>query len=53
MKRALIIYAVLFFITIAVPAIVCFVQPEGESSSELVNIFRQQISLIEYCPRIF
>lgn len=53
MKRALIIYAVLFLITIAVPAIVCFVQPGGENSSELVNIFRQQISLIECCPQIF
>ena len=53
MKRALIIYAVLFLITIAVPAIVCFVQPSGESNGELINIFRQQISLIECCPRIF
>ncbi|MCI9145357.1 MAG: hypothetical protein HFJ97_03220 [Eubacterium sp.] len=47
MKRALIIYAILFAITIAVPAIVCFGKFSGSSNGELVNIFRQCITLFE------
>lgn len=49
LKKSLIIYAVLFAVTVAIPAIVCFGNfSEGGESDELVNIFRQCISLFEY-----
>lgn len=49
MKKALIIFAVFFMLTIAVPALVCFVDLPEHNSNDLVNIFRGQIICIPYC----
>lgn len=46
MKRAIIIYAVLFLITLIIPALVCFSGKQTQNN-ELVNIFQGLISLIE------
>lgn len=48
MKKILIVYAVMFALTILIPTIVCFVKSGGGSNEELVTIFRQCISLIVY-----
>ena len=47
MKRAIIIYAVLFLLTLIIPAIVCFSKTQAHSNDELVNIFQGTINLIE------
>lgn len=49
MKKALIIYAVMFALTLLIPAAVCFSKGEGTQNEELVTIFRQCVSLIVYC----
>ncbi|MCH5320295.1 MAG: hypothetical protein J1E36_00930 [Eubacterium sp.] len=46
MKKILIVYAVMFALTILIPAIICFTDTTSGSQEELVTIFRQQISLI-------
>lgn len=50
MKKALIIYVVIFCLTIIIPTIVCLINQSNtaESTDELVTIFNQHISLIEY-----
>lgn len=49
MKKILIVYIIMFALTILIPAAVCFAkQPQG-NEEELVTIFRQCITLIEYC----
>ncbi|MCM1114200.1 MAG: hypothetical protein NC397_01740 [Clostridium sp.] len=48
MRRALIIYAVFFALTLAIPALVCFSSGEKSNNSELVNIFSGSVSLIAY-----
>ncbi len=48
MKKLIIIYAVMFALTIIIPAIVCFFPESKANSNELVNIFRQYINLIGY-----
>ncbi len=40
MKKALIIFAVFFALTIIIPALICFVDFSSASSSDLINIFR-------------
>ncbi len=47
MKKALITYAVIFALTIAVPALVCFAVEKQSTNQELINIFRQNISLLD------
>lgn len=49
MKKALIIYAVMFALTLLIPAAVCFGKSDAAQSEELVTIFRQCVSLIVYC----
>ena len=39
MKKALIIFAVLFALTLAIPAIASFVKPPAENTNELVTLF--------------
>lgn len=39
MKKALIIFAVLFALTLAIPAIASFVNPPAENTNELVTLF--------------
>ncbi|MGN0522047.1 MAG: hypothetical protein ACI4IQ_05355 [Eubacterium sp.] len=48
MKKLLIVYAVLFGLTILIPALVCFIGGDDGSSKELATIFRQCITLLEY-----
>ncbi|MDD6619776.1 MAG: hypothetical protein PUE75_01615 [Eubacteriales bacterium] len=48
MKKAMIVYAIIFALTIIVPVIVCFTDTGKSDGSELVGIFRQCITLIEY-----
>lgn len=49
MKKILIVYAVMFALTILIPAIICFTNTAGSSDQELVTIFRQQLNLIGCC----
>ena len=46
MKRAIVIYAVMFLLTLIIPAIVCFAKTQAQSNNELVNIFQGVINLI-------
>lgn len=39
MKKALILFAVLFALTLAIPAIAAFIDPPAENTSELVTLF--------------
>ena len=39
MKKALIIFAILFALTLAIPAIAAFVDPPAENTNELVTLF--------------
>lgn len=39
MKKALIIFAVLFALTLAIPAIAAFIDPPAENTNELVTLF--------------
>lgn len=48
MKKILIVYIVMFALTIIIPAIVCFSKADYGSKNEIVTIFRQCISLIDY-----
>ncbi len=48
MKKALIIYAVFFALTILIPIIVCVAVKNPAENDALVNIFRQCISLPVY-----
>ncbi|MGN1203069.1 MAG: hypothetical protein ACI4RF_07210 [Eubacterium sp.] len=48
MKKILIVYVLMFALTILIPALVCFIQTSASSDAEMVTIFRQCISLIEY-----
>ncbi|MCH5316867.1 MAG: hypothetical protein J1E05_02715 [Eubacterium sp.] len=41
MKKALIIFAVLFALTLAIPAIAAFVNPPAEKTGELVTLFAE------------
>lgn len=54
MKKAGIIFIVFFVLTLAVPAIACFVVTNGNegANNELVNIFRACITQAVYC-RLF
>ena len=38
-KKALIIFAILFALTLAIPAIAAFVDPPAENTNELVTLF--------------
>ncbi len=46
MKKILIVYVVMFALTILIPAIVCFTNTAVNSEQEMVTIFRQYINLI-------
>ncbi len=46
MKKILIVYILMFALTILIPAVVCFTKSINGSEEELVTIFRQYISLI-------
>lgn len=46
MKKTIIIYAILFALTLIIPAAVCFITNEKSESDDLINIFRQCITLI-------
>ncbi len=48
MKKILIVYAVMFALTIIIPAIVCFTNKNNGTETEMVTLFRQCISLIAY-----
>ena len=49
MKKILIVYAIIFALTIIIPAIVCFSKVgETGGEKEMVTLFRQCISLIAY-----
>ncbi len=39
MKKALIIYAIIFAVTIIIPALICFTDTGENSGSDLVGIF--------------
>ena len=39
MKKALILFAVLFALTLAIPAIASFINPPAENTNELVTLF--------------
>lgn len=39
MKKALIIFAILFALTLAIPAIASFIDPPAENTNELVTLF--------------
>ncbi|MEZ3421860.1 MAG: hypothetical protein K1V95_08105 [Eubacterium sp.] len=39
MKKALILFAVLFLLTLAVPAIAAFIKTPAENTNELVTLF--------------
>ncbi len=45
-KKVLIIYVSVLLLTVIIPAIICFLQNDGSSSKELVNIFNSFISKI-------
>lgn len=45
MKRALILFAVFFLLTLAVPMFAAFIK-DGGGSGELVNIFRSALTLL-------
>lgn len=49
MKKAIILYAIIFAVTIIIPAIICFTDTGKISSSDLNTVFRECITLIEYC----
>ncbi len=49
MKKILIVYVIMFALTIIIPAMVCFIETGGTENEELVTIFRQCISLIACC----
>lgn len=49
MKKALIIFAVLFALTLAVPAIAAFTEPPAQKTDELVTLFTADIN----CPLSF
>ena len=42
MKKALIIFAVLFALTLAIPAIAAFIDPPAENTNELVTLFAEE-----------
>lgn len=46
MKKAVIIYVIMFALTLIIPALVCFVSPSEAGNEELVTIFRQCICII-------
>lgn len=48
MKKILIVYIIMFALTIIIPAVVCFTKNIGTNENEMVTIFRQCISLIAY-----
>ncbi|MGN1329567.1 MAG: hypothetical protein ACI4V4_07695 [Eubacterium sp.] len=48
MKKAMIIYAIIFAITIIVPVIICFTDTGKSDGSDLVGIFNQCITLLQY-----
>lgn len=48
MKKILIVYIVIFALTILIPAVVCFTKQQQGNEQELVTIFRQCINLIGY-----
>lgn len=39
MKKALIIFAILFALTLAIPAIASFIEPPSKNTNELVTLF--------------
>lgn len=47
MKKAMIVYAIIFTLTIIIPVIVCFTDTGKSDSSDLVGIFRQCITVLE------
>lgn len=49
MKKTLIIYAVIFALTIIIPAIVCFSTKNSSSTQDMVNLFRSAITQFVYC----
>ncbi|MGN1420493.1 MAG: hypothetical protein ACI4XC_03125 [Eubacterium sp.] len=46
MKKAMIVYAIIFVLTIIVPVIICFTDTGKSDGSDLVGIFRQCITLL-------
>lgn len=48
MKKILIVYIIMFTLTILIPAVVCFTKSIGADENDLATIFRQYISLIVY-----
>lgn len=44
MKKALIIFSVLFALTLAIPAIAAFIDPPAENTNELVTLFAEEAS---------
>lgn len=48
LKKAIIIYAIMFALTLLIPALVCFITPKANGSEELVTIFRQCTIQPEY-----
>lgn len=48
MKKILIVYIIMFALTILIPAIVCFTKSGGTGEEEMVTLFRQCITLIAY-----
>lgn len=42
MKKALIIFAVLFALTLAIPAIASFIEPTAKNTNELVTLFADE-----------
>lgn len=47
MKKAMIVYAAAFLLTIIVPVIICFTDTGKSNGSDLTGIFRQCITLLE------
>lgn len=42
LKKALIIFAILFTLTLAIPAIAAFIEPPAENTNELVTLFTEE-----------
>ncbi len=48
MKKALVIFAVLFLLTLAIPAIAAFIKTPAENTNELVTLFSADTLLITF-----
>ena len=48
MKKALIIFAILFVLTLAIPAIAAFIKTPAENTNELATLFSGSVLMISH-----